>query len=146
MRPSLAALAAAGAAVSLLTPGQTANGRAADVVLKKLTVQPGLTVPGSGAQLNVTALFGRQGPDIKSVSAVGYLPGVGYGPTYPLTEARDGSFQGTCKIPVNRSTVTMRGTLMLLITTAGARQPQQRSVDLKVQPWYDSGPPPPPAK
>src|SRR5438067_9080907 len=102
MRRSLAILAAAAGAVSLLTLEQTANGRTVDLIVKKFQVRPGVA-PGSGTDVTVTAQFGKPMPRITQVTAIGYVPGTGYGPNYPLTDLGGGSFAGTCRMPVNRS-------------------------------------------
>ena len=145
MRQSLAVLAAGAAVLSLLTPGRTANGRAADLVIKKFAVKPG-TVPGDGAEANVSVQFGPGGPRIARVLVAGYVPGSGWGPV----TAMDGSgtaFQGVCKMPVNHSRVQMTGTVSLQITVAGGGSPVQRSTTVRVQPWTsDVYPPPPPSK
>src|SRR5437764_611862 len=100
MRPSFAGLAVAAAALSLLTPGRTANRRVPNLVVKKLTVRPGLSVPGSGAQLTLTVQFAKPTPQITQVVAFGYVPATGSGPGYTLTDVGGGVFQGSCRMPV----------------------------------------------
>ena len=63
MRRTLVMLAAAAGAVSLLTTGRTANGRTVDLIVKKFQVHPG-AVAGSGADVTVTAQFGKPMPRI----------------------------------------------------------------------------------
>ena len=98
MRLFLAALAAA-TAVCLVTPGQTAGSRGPVLVVKKLTLKPGVVIPGNGAEVNVTVQFAQPAPRIAQVQVAGYVTGTGYGPAYALTAGNGGRSRGpaTCR-------------------------------------------------
>ena len=102
-------------------------------------------MPGNGAYTTAFVQFDKPFTRITRVQAVGYVPGTGYGPAYTLDAAGAGVYQGECRIPVNRSRFSVQSTVLFIVTTADGGQ-VRRTVGLKVLPWTDVLPPPPPAQ
>ncbi|MFN3648045.1 MAG: hypothetical protein ACK47B_00585 [Armatimonadota bacterium] len=123
--------------------GAAPKGRRTGVTVTAKTLKPG-KVPGDGRELLVRVKVNASGVTVDQVEGQVSLPGIA-GPTAAL-QPSGRFFQGTLRVPVNSSRRTVKGFVYVYVTTAENGVPVQRRVGtIKVLPWNDSSPPPPPS-
>jgi hypothetical protein len=111
--------------------------------IKNPSVSPN-RVPGSGAVIKIGAEVTSASDPISRVAAVVEVPGTGRAPLAVLSAKQKNQFKGSARVPANYDAGSVRGTVYLVVTTAGGQIVEKAIGQIKVGPWNNSGPPPPP--